>query len=220
MASTLGRWFGFSGGEEDVVYTPVNGDVEVAEVQLDEDQGDDEGVFGNVFGTVKQAMGIEEEKPPETTFEYITNCHCLPPLTWEQRLWGFGIFFGFGCLISFMSTFSVLQIMVNPAKFALTYTLGNVLSICSLMFLMGPCRQIKKMFDKDRRVATGVYIISMTITFIAVFKKVPGYFIIPLIFFQFCALIYYSATYIPYGREILKGCVTNACACCCSMFTS
>ena len=110
-----------------------------------------------------------------------------------------------------MSTLSLSQIMIRPAKFAFTYTLGNVLSICSLMFLMGPCNQIKKMFDADRWIATTVYLGSMAATLFCVITGVPGIFVLPMIFFQFCSLMYYSATYIPYGREILAGCASSAC---------
>ncbi|GAB5370950.1 hypothetical protein AAMO2058_001537000 [Amorphochlora amoebiformis] len=200
-------------GDSEHEYSPVGDGEVVEELRMEEGNSDEDGdLISNVMGKVKCAMGMEE-KAPQTTLEYITSCGCIPPLNWEQRLWGFGIFFGFGCLISFLSTFSLLQIVVRPSKFALTYTLGNVLSIFSLMFLMGPCNQLKKMFDPERREATMVYITSMIITMVAVFKRVPGYFVLPLIFFQFCALIWYSATYIPYGREILKGCVRNIFSC-------
>mmetsp|Transcript_32945 Transcript_32945/g.53487 ORF Transcript_32945/g.53487 Transcript_32945/m.53487 type:complete len:223 (-) Transcript_32945:140-808(-) len=207
---------GFSDSDEPA-YEPVkDSDIEVADIQMNDDVDDESNILSNMMGRVKSVMGIEEEKRPQTTLEYITSCGCIPPLTWEQRLWGFGIFFGFGCLISFLSTFSLAQIMYRPAKFAMTYTLGNLLSICSLMFLMGPCNQLKKMFDPERRSATLVYLGSMIVTVVAVFRKVPGYFVLPLISFQFCALVWYSATYIPYGRDILKGFVKNCCACCCS----
>jgi len=208
------------GGSSEPSYTPVgDSDRDSTTIQLDDGDEEEGGVLTsmveNLNSTVKSVMGIEEEQRPQTTFEYVTTCGCIPPLTWEQRLWGFGIFFGFGCLISFLSTFSLAQIMIRPSKFAMTYTLGNVLSICSLMFLMGPCNQIKKMFDSQRRIATSIYLGSMVITIFAVFKKLPSYFILPLIFFQFCALVWYSASYIPYGRDILVSCLKNACGCCC-----
>mmetsp|Transcript_20134 Transcript_20134/g.30154 ORF Transcript_20134/g.30154 Transcript_20134/m.30154 type:complete len:221 (+) Transcript_20134:58-720(+) len=217
FASGVRSLFGMDDGEPE--YSPVAGEAET-EVQLENgDTGGDDGILSNMMGTIKQTMGIEEKREL-TTCEYIMECGCIPPLTWEQRLWGFGIFFGFGCLISFLSTFSLAQIMINPSKFAITYTLGNVLSICSLMFLMGPCNQLKKMFDSDRRIATMIYLGSMVLTLIAVFKHIPGYFVLPIIFFQFCALVWYSATYIPYGRDILTSFVKNICGCCCAFIPS
>ncbi len=190
------------GEEEEDVQLPEGDDVE---------SGGD-GLF-SVLGRFKEAMGIEEEKPPPTTCEYVMNCGCIPALSWEVRLWGFGIFFSFGMLISFLSTFSVATILVRPGKFAFLYTLGNVLSIFSLAFLTGPCNQLKRMCDSERRIATSVYLLSMGLTLLAVIKRISGLLILPLIFFQFCALVYYSATYIPYGRQMLNGCISTTCGC-------
>ncbi len=38
----------------------------------------------------------------------------------------------------------------NPTPFAVMYTLGNVISICSTCFLYGPWSQAKKMFASTR----------------------------------------------------------------------
>ena len=45
----------------------------------------------------------------------------LPP----QRMYGFGICFGIGLLLSIMSSFFVMR----PTKFAVLYTFGNIVSI-------------------------------------------------------------------------------------------
>jgi hypothetical protein len=59
-------------------------------------------------------------------------------------------------LIVLSCVFSLLQLLQgNPAPFAIMYTLGNILSICSTCFLFGPVTQAKSMcamtrYDNDK----------------------------------------------------------------------
>merc|ERR1711935_969327 len=75
--------------------------------------------------------------------------------------------------------------------FAVIYTLGNLVSLCSTGFLIGPKRQFKQMFQAKRAQATLAYIVMMVLVLI-------------FIFMQWCALIWYVASYIPYGRKMLS----------------
>lgn len=50
-----------------------------------------------------------------------------------HRMYGFGICFGLGMILTFLSTL----VMFNPRKFAIMYTFGNILSIFSTAFLVG-----------------------------------------------------------------------------------
>ncbi|NWY37107.1 SFT2B protein, partial [Sylvia atricapilla] len=43
--------------------------------------------------------------------------------------------------------------------FAVFYTLGNIASIGSTMFLMGPMKQLKRMFEPTRLIATIVMLV-------------------------------------------------------------
>jgi len=128
-------------------------------------------------------------------------CKCLN-LTYTQRVWGFGICFTLGMIISFMSSFLVL----NPAKFALPYSVGNVLSIASTGFLVGPKRQCKYACAKTRIVAFLLFIGAIICTLISalVLKKALLAFLFVIV--QFFAGLWYTASYVPYGREMLTRC--------------
>ena len=81
------------------------------------------------------------------------------------------------------------------------------------MFLMGPMRQFKRMFKPVRRIATAVYLGMLVITVVVAFTlgHQDGGKIIVLIcvFVQFCAAMWYTASYIPYGRKMLLSCLKS-----------
>jgi hypothetical protein len=56
--------------------------------------------------------------------------------------------------------------IANPVRFAILYSFGNLVSLCATMFLMGPVKQFKNMFDEKRRVATIVYLCALTATLV------------------------------------------------------
>mmetsp|Transcript_9223 Transcript_9223/g.12681 ORF Transcript_9223/g.12681 Transcript_9223/m.12681 type:complete len:207 (+) Transcript_9223:21-641(+) len=132
---------------------------------------------------------------------------CCPSLTLQQRLWGFGISLAIGMMMSYMSGFY----LVRPSKFAVIYTVGNLFSLGSTMFLMGPHAQIKRMLHPDRATATCIYIGTMLLTVIVAKKTGRIALVMPLIFLQWVALIWYSLSYIPFGQRMLKSCVTFCC---------
>lgn len=51
---------------------------------------------------------------------------CLPSLSYQTRVIGFGVCFGVGFLLSMLSTMYLLSF--NAINFAVLYTLGNILS--------------------------------------------------------------------------------------------
>ena len=52
----------------------------------------------------------------------------------------------------------------HPRDFALMYSCGNILSIAGTSFIVGPCRQVKNMFKKNRWVATVIYLAAIGVT--------------------------------------------------------
>ena len=56
---------------------------------------------------------------------------------------------------------------MKPTKFAILYTMGNVLSLGSTGFLVGFMNQLKNMFKGTRLVATCVYLGAMIMTLVA-----------------------------------------------------
>ncbi|GMI56660.1 hypothetical protein TeGR_g15003 [Tetraparma gracilis] len=105
----------------------------------------------------------------------------------------------------------------NPLPFVLMYSLGNLLALCSSMFLVGPARQWRQMTDKSRRYTSLVYVVCLVTTFVFVF--VPGIdwgarliVLLVCVICQFLAAVWYTLSYIPYGRATV---LRYSKQCCC-----
>ncbi|CEP03214.1 Vesicle transport protein [Plasmodiophora brassicae] len=128
-------------------------------------------------------------------------------LTWTQRLWGFLICFIAGTLFGLLSSLGVGAIISgNPARFALPYTLSNLLSLGSTMFLMGPKRQLENMFAKTRWLATVIYLSCLILTLILAFNHAKAGLVLLAILIQMLALAWYSLSYIPFARDAVASC--------------
>eukprot|EP00227_Mantoniella_beaufortii_P014995 CAMPEP_0197591262 /NCGR_PEP_ID=MMETSP1326-20131121/12976_1 /TAXON_ID=1155430 /ORGANISM="Genus nov. species nov., Strain RCC2288" /LENGTH=158 /DNA_ID=CAMNT_0043156661 /DNA_START=347 /DNA_END=820 /DNA_ORIENTATION=- len=145
---------------------------------------------------VKLMVGMEPEHPPEL-LDDLNECFALSRM---QRLYGFGICISAGILCSFLSSLMWLR----PTKFAILYTLGNLLSLGSTGFLMGFWNQLKGMFKGTRVVASCVYLAAMVMTLVsACYLKNFGLTIICIVI-QSCALAWYCLSYIPGGRAAIS----------------
>ncbi|KAF9955898.1 hypothetical protein BGZ72_003280 [Mortierella alpina] len=126
-----------------------------------------------------------------------------------QRLYGFGICFVVGFLITILSTLSIATGQL--ALFAVFFTLGNVISLMSTTFLIGPTKQIKTMFAPVRMVASIVFLAMIAATLVVAFALESSLLCIIFCIIQSLALFWYSASYIPYGRAAIKkvvgGCI-------------
>jgi hypothetical protein len=95
------------------------------------------------------------------------------------------------------------------------YTSGNAVSIAATLFFYGPWSQCKKMFESVRIAATLIYLFWMSVTLFLTYypEPVPArvVLIVMSIFFQFCALVWYTLSYIPYGRSIALSCCKGLC---------
>ena len=130
-------------------------------------------------------------------------CKCLN-LSYTQRVWGFCICFSLGMIISIMSSFLVF----NPAKFALPYSIGNVLSILSTGFLVGPKRQCRTALAPTRIWAFLIFIGAVICTLISALVLQKGLLTLLFVVVQFFSGLWYTASYIPYGRAMLAKCGT------------
>ncbi|KAF9543657.1 hypothetical protein EC957_000589 [Mortierella hygrophila] len=119
-----------------------------------------------------------------------------------QRLYGFGICFVVGFLISILSTLALAT--ANLPTFAVFFTLGNIISLLSTTFLIGPGKQIKTMFAPVRMVASIVFLAMIVLTLVLAFTVRSWLLCLLLCIIQFLALFWYSASYIPYGRAAIK----------------
>lgn len=71
--------------------------------------------------------------------------------------------------MSFLGSFA-LFLNRGLTVFAIFYTLGNIISLASTCFLMGPVNQIKKMFAPTRIIATIIVLVSIGLTLFAAIK--------------------------------------------------
>jgi len=126
-------------------------------------------------------------------------------------MWGFGICFATGWVIAFAGCFALPSIGTHPERFALLYTLGNIIALASTMFLWGPCSQLKKMFAPERLVATVVYLGSMALTLFLAFYVQKVLPVILSLILQCLAMVWYAASYIPFGQQMIKSCLCGLC---------
>lgn len=138
-------------------------------------------------------------------------CSFCPALTYQQRIGGCAICMMIGFFISFGSLFRLVQLLKgNPVPFATMYTIGNVVSLCSTCFLFGPWSQAKKMFAPTRAIATFIYFFFMGLTLFLAFY--PNYIpirmllLVVTILCQFLALSWYTLSFIPFARDLVKNC--------------
>jgi hypothetical protein len=158
----------------------------------------------------KNFVGLDS--PEEKTFGQEFDEHIS--LSRKTRLILFAVTFIAGWLVSLLALLALPQIISHPEKFAILYTVGNIISLSSTMFLWGPCKQLKDMFKPIRAGATIVYLISMGTTLFFAFKLQILPLVLVSMLVQFCAMIWYSASYIPYGRAMIQKCVGSVCSSC------
>ncbi|KAJ1460412.1 Got1/Sft2-like family-domain-containing protein [Pelagophyceae sp. CCMP2097] len=146
-------------------------------------------------GEAKQEPSFEEEL-----------CEGCPKMTYQQRLIGFCVCCGFGYGLSFIGTMILVAGGPNAEtirQFAALYIVGNFIAIAATMFLIGPRSQCRKMFDKCRRVATLFWLSTLVVTFAIAIAGVDVGLVLMMIVIQICASIWYTASYIPYGRRMI-----------------
>jgi hypothetical protein len=126
-------------------------------------------------------------------------------LTKRQRLYGALGCYALGALCSLFSSLTMFAGPKHVKQFAFFYTVGSLSGIGSSLFLVGPKNQFKVMCMPVRRVACCIWIGCMILTLIIAFgfpKAAP--LLLFLIVSQYAAMLWYGASFIPYGRTILK----------------
>lgn len=132
-------------------------------------------------------------------------CEMCPSLTFQQRLIGFGVCLLCGYLLSFLST--VLVISGDLTGFSMLYCLGSLIAIGATGFLIGPGRQVKKMFARTRRVACIIYLVLLVTVLALALANMPFGVVLITLILQMVAAVWYTASYIPYGRAMIKNVV-------------
>mmetsp|Transcript_10945 Transcript_10945/g.32861 ORF Transcript_10945/g.32861 Transcript_10945/m.32861 type:complete len:133 (+) Transcript_10945:222-620(+) len=95
--------------------------------------------------------------------------------------------------------------------FALLYIFGNFIAVAATLFLAGPRKQCQKMFDKTRRFATIFWLLTLIVTFAIAVAGVNVGFVVLAVLVQIAASVWYSASYIPYGRRFILQIFQSTC---------
>ncbi|XP_026537578.1 vesicle transport protein SFT2B isoform X2 [Notechis scutatus] len=139
---------------------------------------------------LKRVLGGQDAEDPGPLAEIAD----ATSLSWSTRLKAFIACFIIGVVCSVMGSFLLWVPKKGPILFGVFYTLGNISSLGSTVFLMGPMKQLKRMFEPTRLIATILMLWhnkGLTILFCIL---------------QFFALAWYSISYIPFARDAVKKC--------------
>jgi len=129
-------------------------------------------------------------------------------LSWSTRIQGFAICFVLGFVFSIIGS-ALIAFPKGLLLFALFYTIGNLTSMASTMFLMGPFRQVKKMFNETRILATIGVFLFMFLTLMSALWWKRALLAVIFCILQFLAFTWYSLSYIPYARDLVRKTITS-----------
>uniref|UniRef100_V9LHL8 Vesicle transport protein n=1 Tax=Callorhinchus milii TaxID=7868 RepID=V9LHL8_CALMI len=90
-------------------------------------------------------------------------------LGWGTRLKGFLACFVAGIICSILGVCFLWIPKKGLVLFAVFYSIGNISTLASTVFLMGPVKQCKRMFDPTRLIATIVMLICLACTLCSAF---------------------------------------------------
>ncbi|KAB5584554.1 hypothetical protein PHYPO_G00108910 [Pangasianodon hypophthalmus] len=124
-------------------------------------------------------------------------------LGWGTRVKAFIACFVLGVVCSILGSCLLWVPKRGLILFAVFYTFGNIASLLSTMFLMGPLKQLKRMCDKTRALATAVMITCLVLTLCSAFWWQNKGLTVLFCILQFLALTWYSLSYIPFARDAL-----------------
>ncbi|XP_014802902.1 PREDICTED: vesicle transport protein SFT2B isoform X2 [Calidris pugnax] len=141
---------------------------------------------------LKRVLSGRDAEEPSVLAEAID----ATSLGWGTRVKGFIACFALGCLFSLLGSCLLWVPKKGLTLFAVFYTLGNITSIGSTLFLMGPMKQLKRMFEPTRLIAT-----------IVMLWRKEGLALLFCIL-QFFAMAWYSISFIPFARDAVKKCIS------------
>jgi len=119
----------------------------------------------------------------------------------------FGICVGLGVITGILASLFLSFIIIGTiAPFAICYSLSNVFGIASTFFIIGPATQCKKMFKPVRLWAAVAFLVFMGLTLFAALYLANSGLTLLFVILQFCALFWYSLSYIPGARACFLGC--------------
>ncbi|XP_074594489.1 vesicle transport protein SFT2A isoform X1 [Brevipalpus obovatus] len=155
---------------------------------------------------LRQVLRGEDEGILQQGVDFSSVC---PSMSRTSRIKWFLICF----ILGFVWSIIGCVLLTIPGKglvlFAIFYTLGNMTSMSSTLFLIGPWNQLKKMFSETRWFATCLALFFAVLTLISGLYWKKMLLTVLLCIFQFLAMTWYSISYIPYARELVKRTATT-----------
>lgn len=154
-------------------------------------------ITANIPGISRLGLQPEDE-------DYLSTL--CPDLSYSERIIGFGACMLMGALITLSSFGSFSELILGqPLRFAVLYSMGNLTSLCSTLFLVGPKRQYRNMTNPARRISAAIYITCLFGTLLtACISPELSWLIIALVAIQWGALLWYTLSYIPFGRRMAR----------------
>lgn len=139
-----------------------------------------------------------------------------PALTLKQRLLAFSICVFLGVCFDVLSMGKLRGVMHGHAeKYARMYTFGNIVALSGTLFLAGPTRQLRRMCQQKRWIASLVFLVAIVLTLTIAYagKHMKGrtFVIVLLVVAQWCSLVWYGLTYIPYGPQMAWAVLRSFC---------
>ncbi|KFH62325.1 hypothetical protein MVEG_11536 [Podila verticillata NRRL 6337] len=126
-------------------------------------------------------------------------------LSWFQRMAGFAICVAGGVACFMIAFFIGLPLLLlNPAKFATSFTFGSLLLMTSFALLKGPMAHAKALISRERLPFTATYFGSMIFTLYASLGAGSYFLTIIGTIVQILALVYYFTSYSPFNAGSLR----------------
>ncbi|XP_061539768.1 SFT2 domain containing 2a isoform X2 [Phycodurus eques] len=144
--------------------------------------------------------GEETRRDDRTVLETVNEASTLG---WGTRVKGFIACFVVGGVCAILGVCLLFLPRIGLILFIVFYTFGNICALCSTMFLLGPMKQLKRMCDKTRALATTIMITCLVLTLCAVFWWKNFGLALFFVILQVLSFAWYSLSYIPFVRDAI-----------------
>jgi len=126
------------------------------------------------------------------------NDSSCPKLSYKHRFIGFCVCAITGTLLSVCGP--IFLIFGEVFIWAIFYSVGNVISVASTAFVIGPLKQLKSMTDSGRLIATIIFFAACAGTILLALLTESVVFSFVCVIVQYLAFAWYSLSFIPFAR--------------------
>lgn len=138
-----------------------------------------------------------------------------PQLTFKQRIIGWAVCWGLGIILELGSFGRMVRAAFGgsaaAARFAGTYSAGNVLALLGTCFLVGPREQLDSMMLEHRIWPSLAFVGSLVLTLIVACGHATYHgktlLLLLLVMVQWAALIWYTLSWFPRVQQALFTCL-------------